>query len=388
MRNLLEAKEILKKIYSKYEVFIMPVLKFVLAFTALLTVNSQLGYMGRINNIAIVLIVALFSSFLPVGFIILFAGLFVLLHFYALAIEIALAGFCIFLVMFLLFFRFSPKDSLVVLLTPICFALKIPYVIPISMGLIGTPASSVSVGCGVVIYYLVSFVSGNAKAISALGASEATAKLKMVIDGILNNKAMIVTVAAFAITVIVVYVIRRMAMDHSWTIAMVAGTMINVVILLIGDLMYDTNVSVIGVLFGSILSLLLVKGLQFFVFCVDYSRTEKVQFEDDEYYYYVKAVPKMTVTTPTKTVKKINTQARAPHAAPSHATPPPSGRPGGDRVTPGRASQTRTVTTERTGNVNSGRGAYTDRRPGGKSVTTGRNVSQDTGGYPDDFEEL
>ncbi len=31
-----------------------------------------------------------------------------------------------------------------------------------------------------------------------------------------------------------------------------------------------------------------------------------LQFEDDEYYYYVKAIPKVAVTTPEKTVKKIN----------------------------------------------------------------------------------
>jgi hypothetical protein len=48
--------------------------------------------------------------------------------------------------------------------------------------------------------------------------------------------------------------------------------------------------------------------LRFFVFNVDYSRTEKVQFEDDEYYYYVKAVPKVTVTRPEKKVKKISSQ--------------------------------------------------------------------------------
>ena len=48
--------------------------------------------------------------------------------------------------------------------------------------------------------------------------------------------------------------------------------------------------------------------LQFFVFNVDYSRTEKVQFEDDEYYYYVKAVPKIVVARPEKKVKQINSQ--------------------------------------------------------------------------------
>mgnify|MGYP006990158408 CR=1 FL=1 len=44
---------------------------------------------------------------------------------YSLAIEAALVGFALFLVMFLLFFRFSPKDSLVVVITPLLFGLRI-----------------------------------------------------------------------------------------------------------------------------------------------------------------------------------------------------------------------------------------------------------------------
>lgn len=308
MRNLLEIKELIRRFYSKNEVFIVPVLKFLLALIALLNINKQLGYMPRINNIAIVLIVSLLCSFLPTGCIILFSALFVLLHLYALAIEAAVVGFALFLVMFLLFFRFSPKDSLVVLITPLLFGLRIPYVVPVAMGLLGTPASAVSVGCGVVVYHLVRFVSVSAPSIKALDVSEATARLRMVIDGIIDNKEMMVTVAAFAFTVILVYIIRRLSVDHSWTIAMIAGTIMNIVILLLGDLMYDTNVSVIGVIFSSLISLGLCVVLQFFTFSVDYSRTEKVQFEDDEYYYYVKAVPKMTVAAPEKTVKRINTQ--------------------------------------------------------------------------------
>ena len=49
-------------------------------------------------------------------------------------------------------------------------------------------------------------------------------------------------------------------------------------------------------------------ALQFFIFSVDYTRTEHVQFEDDDYIYYVKAVPKMSVTTQEINVKKINAQ--------------------------------------------------------------------------------
>lgn len=35
-----------------------------------------------------------------------------------------------------------------------------------------------------------------------------------------------------------------------------------------------------------------------------------MQFEDDDYYYYVKAVPKMTVSTPDVKVQKISTHKR------------------------------------------------------------------------------
>ncbi len=41
-----------------------------------------------------------------------------------------------------------------------------------------------------------------------------------------------------------------------------------------------------------------------FHFSVDYSKAEKFQYEDDEYYYYVKAIPKVSVAVPEKRVKK------------------------------------------------------------------------------------
>ena len=51
--------------------------------------------------------------------------------------------------------------------------------------------------------------------------------------------------------------------------------------------------------------------MEFFLFHLDYARTEQVQFEDDEYYYYVKAVPKVTVSGKEKQVKQINSRKDA-----------------------------------------------------------------------------
>ncbi len=361
MRTMLEFKEIMRKMYSKYEVFILPVVKFLLALVTLLMINGRLGYMGAVDNSGVVLIVSLLCSFLPVGFVLVFGALFILLHFYALAIEVALVGLCVFLVMALLFLRFVPKDSLKVVLTVLCFHWNIPYVVPVCAGLSGGPSSVVSVGCGVIIHYMINFISNNATVISSMDDAEATARLRMLIDYLLGNKAMFMVVLAFAITVIVVCIIRRMSVDYNWGIAIVAGVMVDAVVLLVGDLMFDTNVSVLGILLGSVLAALVGMVLHFLMFSVDYKRTEKLQFEDDEYYYYVKAVPKMTVATPEKTVKKINTPVKS-----------------------------RTVTTERTGRPQSG--VQRDRIQSSRRVPVNRTVTskveEPADSFLEDYEEL
>lgn len=396
MTALLELRENLKKIYSRNEAFILPVIKFLLSFIVLSIINGKMGYMTKLDNMAIVLIVSLLCSFLPTGFMAFFAMMFAVLHMYALSIETAAVGLVVFLLLYLLFLRFTAKEALVVVLTPVLCMLKLPYVMPVAMGLIGTPASCVSVGCGVVVYYLLQTVITNAPTINSMGAEEATAKLRLLIDGMLGNKAMLVMIAAFAITVIVVYLIRRMSVDHSWTIAMVAGVMIEVMILLVGDLMYDTNLSIVSALLGAVVTLIACKIIEFFRFCLDYSRTEKVQFEDDEYYYYVKAVPKMTVAAPTNTVKKINTQRRP---AGQQTRTSGQGTRSEDQTYrstahTGRPSEGtgRSVVTERTPTRNGvpygQQGGYRGHEmSGGRSVTIGGNHTnpQDDS---DDYEEL
>ena len=316
MTNLLVMKECLKSIYGKYEVYITPLGKFFLALITFLLINGKLGYMTKINSMAVVLIAALLCSFLPMNFMIVMAALFILLHLYAFSLECAVVVLALFLIMFLLYFRFSPKDTVAVLLTPVCCLLKVPFVVPLSMGLVGTSSSAVSVSCGVMIYSILQYISESVTTLNTMDAENAVQKYRYVVDGLLNNKMMLVTLVAFAAAVLTVYFVRRLQVDHAWTIAMVAGALVSVIILLAGDLKYDTNISIIETVIGAAVSLGIVKILEFFVFNVDYSRTEYVQFEDDEYYYYVKAVPKITVAKPAKTVKQITSKRRG-------STPPP-----------------------------------------------------------------
>ena len=361
MGNILEIRDKLKYLYTKNEVFLLPVLKFMLAFTAICTVSGRLGYMTKVDNLGLILIAALMCSFLPVGCIVFFSAIFSLLHLYALSLEVAAVVFVIYLIIFLVFFRFGTKDSLLLLFTAILSAMNIPYIVPIVAGLISGPMSVIPIACGLVVYYLLGNISQNAAAINAMGEEEAVAKLKLVLDALVGNDELLVMIMAFTVTVFVVYILRRMSIDYSWTIAMVAGAIVNLMILLVGDLILDTEFGFLGAFLGTLLAIICAKLVEFFRFCVDYNRTEKVQFEDDEYYYYVKAIPKMTVAEQQKTVKKINSQ-----------------RSGG---TYAKQPGTR-VETERTGSRTN---YYREHTSASKSVTIGHNTME----YEDDeFESL
>ena len=75
---------------------------------------------------------------------------------------------------------------------------------------------------------------------------------------------------------------------------------------LVGNVLVLVDVDIVPVVTGSIIGILLSFVIQFFKGVVDYQRTEFLQFEDNEYYYYVKAVPKLYVSESNKNVKKIN----------------------------------------------------------------------------------
>ena len=319
MRELLVFKEKIKRFVGKNEAYIMPLLKFLLTFLALLRINGQIGFRGKIASFPITLIVALAGSFLPINLTLVILALIIVAHLSALSLETAALVFALFLVMFLMYFRFASKDSVAVLLTPLSFAFRLPYVMPISMGLVGTPSSMVSVGCGTVVYHVLHYIAVNSKdvgSVSVLSGDKESkvTSLKALVDGIFNNKAMFVYVAAFAATVLVVYIIRRLAIAYSWQIAIVVGAIACLFVTIVANGVFKGGVSIGGAFVGLIVSIILNIILQYFCFDLDYNRTEKVQFEDDEYYYYVKAVPKNTIKFEEAPQKK-KTAVKRPAAA-------------------------------------------------------------------------
>ncbi len=306
MTSLLELREYIKNFYIKYEIYITYVWKFLLSFIAFIMIGNKIGYQMELTRLPVLLMAGLLCAIMPANFMVILGSGFILAHLYKLSLQCAVVAMIVFLLMFLLYFRFSPKDTLAVMLTPMAFFLNVPYVMPIALGLMGTPASIVSMSCGVIVSFMISYISSNATALTASDIEETATQFQTIISELLADKQMWMYVVCFAITLVVVYVIRRMSVDHSWTIAIIAGALTDVICLLVGDLLYTTQLSFVGVLVQTVIAVAILYVIKFFAFNLDYTRIERVQFEDDEYYYYVKAVPKVSVNTPAPRVKKIN----------------------------------------------------------------------------------
>lgn len=310
MTTLLELREKIKIFMGKYDIYIIPLMKFLLALIAFVMINGSVGFMEQARNPSISLILALMCSFLPVNMIAVFGGILVLAHAYALSLEFFVIAFILILLMVLLFFRTAPRYGYLLILTPMAFVLKVPYVVPLAMGLVGTPAAAVPVACGTIVYYLLHYMKLNTTMLSGTETESMQQKITYLIDNVVRNREMLLMAAAFALTLLIVYVVRRMSIDYAWSIAIGTGAVADFVVLLLGSMVMGVSLKVLPVLLGSVISAALAILLQLAVFSMDYSRTEYVQFEDDEYYYYVKAVPKVTIAVPDKQVKRISSQKK------------------------------------------------------------------------------
>ena len=128
MTFLLELKEKLRSFYGKYEVYLLPVIKFLLAAGVFWMIRQKIGYMERLNSVSLLLILSLACAILPIAIMLLAAGVLITLHCYALSMQAGVIMFVLFAIMYLLYFRYASRYAYNALLATIACSVGIPYV--------------------------------------------------------------------------------------------------------------------------------------------------------------------------------------------------------------------------------------------------------------------
>lgn len=298
MRLLLGIRDSLSRFYGEHDTVIRILAKFCMALCAFGMINASLGQMVMLRNPLIVAVLALVCAFLPSNSTVMIGAGMILIHFYGISPEAAVAGGGMLIVGMLLYFSIAPHSAVPLILTAITMRMGIPGMAAVLFGLIGGPLSAVGVIFGVFTYELVEVTNrmgGTLEATAADAAEAMVQKMTVLMNAVMNNQEMLVMAVALAVLLWMVWLIRRMEIRYAWMTASVTGIIFYVFLRVAGSILTGATVQIVAITADVAAALLTAVAAQAFLFSLDYRRTEQVRFEDDEYFYYVKAVPKRKV---------------------------------------------------------------------------------------------
>ena len=248
MSELLVWRDKIRKIYARYSIYIDKAVQFLFAFVTFFSINKNIGVMEKVTSPVIAVGLAIVCTVLPPVCTVLVAAALVLLHMFKISLGIMAVSAVVFFIMFAFYCQFTPKRALVLLVTPIAYMLHIPYVVPVVCGLAFGPVISIPVIFGTIIYYMIHFFKNSASAISSAGGI--MGEITLFNKNVFMNKEMWIACVAAVVCVCVVYTIRRLSIEHAWPIAIIAGALLNIIVLIVGSLVMGISVSYSSLLIG------------------------------------------------------------------------------------------------------------------------------------------
>lgn len=302
MTALLEIREQIKIVFSSYDKYFLMAARFVLALVALLLIRGSVGSGKVFEGTLILVLIALLCGVLGNNITVLLCGLFLSAELFYLSMFLGAAMFLLLVVFFCLYLAIAPEEGIILLLAAVCSGIGLPFLIPVVAGLSRKVNSAVSVALGVLTYY----VTKTMAAAAIIAQEDDSSPITVTLTRLAANKELILMLALSVVTVCAVYFIRRMSIDYAWYIAILFGLVLQLLGVIFGNFALTLHMSLLAIFLGFAISAIICVILQFFVLDLDYKRVERVQFEDAEYYYYVKAVPKVSVAPKQKQEKVIN----------------------------------------------------------------------------------
>ena len=127
MSTLLDFRDGVKNFCSKYDKFVSPLCKFILALVVFWSINHLTGYNSTISSIVVVLAAAFVCAFLSGQLTLAIAGLYACAQVASASLELGISFVVIFVIMYCVYIRFFPKASWIILFMPFFYIIKFQY---------------------------------------------------------------------------------------------------------------------------------------------------------------------------------------------------------------------------------------------------------------------
>lgn len=302
MAGLIAVRDSIRDFLRKYDEVITPVIRFIFALVIFSCVNSLFGYSEFLHRGVIVFLLSVISALVSTPVVVFLAGVVIAVHCFSVSIDVGVLALLLFLIMYCSYMRMFQNTGYVLALVPVLYMLKLPFAAPVLVAIFAGFSGAVPAAFGVVLYYFAQYVK-EAQATLTAGTEKDFQGYAYIVNNIVKDKNMLLAIIAFAIVILVTAFIYRLRFDYAWYVAIGVGSVFTILVFMVCGMFVGVNANagslVLGALLGGVVSVI----VQMCKSVVDYSRKEVVQFEDDDYYYYVKAIPKLG--SQKKTVKNI-----------------------------------------------------------------------------------
>lgn len=308
MMALLILKSRIKNFYERHYRVARGIIKVCLVFVVLLTITQQLDYDTRMGAYWILAGLSFVCGIVPDMFSFVTVVCVTLGELYFVSPALSVVVMLILIVYYLLFGRLTEKQGTILAAIPILFVFHLEYVVPVVAALFCSPVMIPALITGVLLHFLLEGAQNYALTMSRTTEEVSpVASLQYVAEYLRGNTLALVVLGTFLLTFVCVYLIRRTKIQYASQVAILAGGILILSCMLSANLAFNLDVNLLTLLVAIFISLVIALIIRFFYNILDYRGTRKLQFEDDEYYYYVTAVPKYKVTVVDKTVTRIGT---------------------------------------------------------------------------------
>ena len=303
MNAFIRLRDDVRRFVLSREMLFLKIWSALVAFVGLMCIRANFGHNKHVSQLWASIIIAIICAFFPIQGVSIVLTIVLLIDLVSLSPMVAVVALGMVVVGYLVCAYFRSKVTSNMVTVPICYSFGAPYVMSLGAGLMSNINELTAVVCGSVIAFYLHVIKDNTTAI--VDETSDVSVFALIQEQMLQNRMFWFFITAMVAMFLVVYMLRQSSINMSWMIANAAGVAVEFIIMLAGYLLTSQKGEIPGLILGNIIVFAVGFILNYFVLDLDYSRIEKVQFEDDDYYYYVTAVPKIRIAEEEKEVKKI-----------------------------------------------------------------------------------
>ena len=293
----------IRRFIGEHSLWLERALRAVLSFILLNGIREYFAYADRLDNIFLILVLTAACAFLSYGGMALIITLYLLGEIFTLSLQGGLITVAILLVTYAFCRIFISRQYIHISAISVFYQMHLTFLLPTEAALFGEMSEVVPLIGGTTVAFYLKQLRDNSAALT--DGSDTVTPLSLLTGGVLGNQLFALYLLAIIAMFVAISVIRRLPIKYAGILSVAFGILIEFIIMLSGYLLLDSRDRIPNLIICNIISLIIGLISSYLVMDLDYSRVEKVKFEDDDYTYYVMAVPKIKVADDQIEVKKI-----------------------------------------------------------------------------------